>query len=187
MPAIQLHIDPAAMTAAEALKLARAAGGWSELREKVDAYGAPAVVALRAYDLAQELSAPATERQRFDAPAVIASYLALRYSAHTREAMGALYLDSRNRLISEEEIFTGGANRCAVEPREILRRALLAGAVALVVYHNHPSGDPSPSPEDLSFTRRLAEGGELVGVRLLDHIVTGGPTRWVSLRERGAF
>jgi DNA repair protein RadC len=74
-----------------------------------------------------------------------------------------------------------------VDPRQLLFPALVRGAAALVVFHFHPSGDPSPSLEDLSFTRRLAEAGEAVGVRLLDHLIIGGTRRWVSLRDRGAF
>ncbi len=101
--------------------------------------------------------------------------------------MGALYLDTRNRLLAERELYRGTVNRAAVEPRAILKEGLLHGACGMVVFHTHPSGDPSPSPEDLAFTRRLSEGGELVGVRLVDHLILGGVGRWVSLRERGAW
>jgi len=120
-------------------------------------------------------------------PAAVASYLALRYAVRDQEVMGALYLDVRNRLVADRELFRGALSRAAVEPRQLLREGLLLGAAGLILFHTHPSGDPSPSAEDLAFTRRLAEAGETVGVRLVDHLVLGGVGRWVSLRERGAW
>lgn len=115
-----------------------------------------------------------------DQPEAVASYLNLRYSPSHQETMGALYLDARNRLITEREIFRGTLTRAAVEPRRILKEALIHSASGFIVYHTHPSGDPAPSIEDLNFTRRLAAAGELLGVKLLDHIILGGG-RWVSL------
>ena len=84
-------------------------------------------------------------------------------------------------------LYRGTINRAAVEPRGVLAAALLANAVAVVVFHNHPSGDPTPSAEDLAFTRRLSEAGNLLGVRLVDHVILGGPGRWYSLAERGGW
>ena len=101
--------------------------------------------------------------------------------------MGALFLDSRNRLLGESEIYRGTLNRAAVEPRALLKEALLRDAAGLVLFHTHPSGDPAPSAEDLAFTRRLARSGELLGVRLVDHLIVGSPSAYVSLRERGGW
>jgi DNA repair protein RadC len=149
---------------------------------------AKAASLLAAAELARRLArGEAFERVAMGAPAAVASYLALRYGVRDQEVMGALYLDSRHRLVAERELYRGTVNRAAVEPRLILKEGLLHGACGVVVFHTHPSGDPSPSAEDLAFTRRLAEGGELVGVRLVDHLVLGGVGRWVSLRERGAW
>jgi DNA repair protein RadC len=127
------------------------------------------------------------EREPLAHPAAVARYLAMRYARVEQEVMGALFLDTRNRLLGEREVFRGTLNRAAVEPRALLKEALLRGAAAILLFHTHPSGDPSPSAEDLTFTRRLAEAGEAVGVRLLDHLVLGDASRWVSLRERGAW
>lgn len=124
------------------------------------------------------------QRAPMDRPREIACYLALRYGSVAQEVMGALFLDCRNRLIALREIFRGATNRCAVEPRAILREALLLGAQALVLFHTHPSGDPSPSAEDYLFTRRIHEASETVGIRLVDHVVVGEVGRWVSLRQR---
>ncbi len=120
-------------------------------------------------------------------PAAVASYLALRYGVRDQEVMGALYLDTRNRLLAERELYRGTLNRAAVEPRQILKQGILHGAAGCLVFHTHPSGDPSPSAEDLAFTRRLAEAGEVVGIRLVDHLILGAVGRWTSLRERGAW
>lgn len=98
--------------------------------------------------------------------------------------MGSLVLDTRNRLIGEREVFRGTLNRAAVEPRAILKHALLQNAAGVVLFHNHPSGDPSPSVEDLAFTKRTAEAGEVLGIQLVDHLILGSGERWVSLREQ---
>ena len=120
-------------------------------------------------------------------PVEVARYLAIRYQTCDQEVMGALFLDARNRLLGEREMFRGTISRIAVEPREILRECLQRGAAAIYLFHTHPSGDPSPSAEDLLFTRRMAEAAEIVGLRLADHVVLGHRGRWVSLKEKSAW
>ena len=151
---------------------------------------AKAATVVACFEIARRVAkARMPRRDLLDRPDAVANYLGLRYGQGFQESMGALFLDIRNRLIShgEAEIFRGTLTRAAVEPREILKEALLRNASSLVVFHTHPSGDPSPSTEDLAFTRRLAEAGELVGVKLLDHIILGSAGRWVSLGRRGAW
>jgi len=120
-------------------------------------------------------------------PVDVARYLAIRYQTCDQEVMGALFLDARNRLLGEREMFRGTISRISVEPREILRECLQRGAAAIYLFHTHPSGDPSPSAEDLLFTRRMAEAAEIVGLRLADHVVLGHRGRWVSLKEKSAW
>lgn len=120
-------------------------------------------------------------------PAEVANYLALRYCGLDQEVMGALFLDTKNHLLGEREIFRGTLARAAVEPRPVLKQGLLCDAAGLLLFHTHPSGDPSPSAEDLLFTRRMAQAAEMVGLRLVDHLVLGGAGRWVSLRDRRAW
>ncbi|HUP22073.1 MAG TPA: JAB domain-containing protein, partial [Thermoanaerobaculia bacterium] len=115
----------------------------------------------------------------------VARYLYLKYGSPHQEVMGALYLDSRSRLIALEEFFRGTINRTVVEPRALLRVGLTLGAAAMVLFHTHPSGDPAPSSEDLALTRRLDEAADVVGIRLVDHLIVGTATRWISLRDRG--
>ena len=124
------------------------------------------------------------EEQPLSKPRAVADYLVLRYGGLQQEALGALFLDIRQRLLAIREIFRGGLSRTTVEPGPILREAILLGASRIVLFHNHPSGDPSPSAEDILFTKALAEAGKVVGVSLLDHLVLGDLGRWISLSER---
>jgi DNA repair protein RadC len=126
-------------------------------------------------------------RRCLSRPAEVARFLALRYQRRDQEVMGALFLDVRHHLLADQEIFRGTLYRAAVEPREILKECLLRGAAGVVLFHTHPSGDPTPSAEDLLFTRRMAEAAAVVGIELVDHLVIGTTARWVSLRERGAW
>jgi DNA repair protein RadC len=126
-------------------------------------------------------------RQPLARPAEVARYLVLRYQQRDQEVMGALFLDVRHCLIGDREIFRGTLHRAAVEPREILKECLSRGAAGFALFHTHPSGDPTPSAEDVLFTRRMAEAAAVVGVEMVDHLVLGATGRWVSLRERGAW
>lgn len=128
-----------------------------------------------------------SERRPLARPAAVASYLTLRYGTRDQEVMGALFLDVRNRLLGEQEIYRGTLARATAEPREVLKEALVRGAAGVVLFHNHPSGDPTPSLEDVAFTRRTAEAGDAIGVKLIDHMILGSAGRWVSLKERGAW
>lgn len=104
-----------------------------------------------------------------------------------REVMGALFLDCRHRALGHTIAYVGTLNRASVEARGLLTPALLSNAAAIIAFHTHPSGDPSPSAEDLAFTRRLQEAGEVVGVRLIDHLILGEAPAFVSLAQRGAL
>lgn len=116
----------------------------------------------------------------------IASSLIPRYRHQLQERLGAIFLDSKNRVMFEREIYIGSLNATTVSTRDVLRIALEESAAGLIIFHNHPSGDPSPSAEDLSFTRRLADAAKLMGVELVDHIIVGG-SGFVSLRQRGVL
>lgn len=127
------------------------------------------------------------ERDLLSRPESVARYLRLRYARQGQEILGALFLDAKTRLVGESEVFRGTLQRAAVSPRQLLKKALLCDAARMLIFHTHPSGDPSPSVEDLAFTRRLAEAGRVVGVELLDHLILGGGERWVSLKARGGW
>jgi DNA repair protein RadC len=119
-------------------------------------------------------------------PDAVARYLAVRYDIRGQEVLGALFLDGRNRLLSESDVFRGTSDRAAVEPAALLREAIVRSASGIVLFHTHPSGDPTPSLDDLAFTGRLAEGAKILGLRLLDHLILGHGGRWISLRQHGS-
>jgi len=149
---------------------------------------AKAASLLAALEMARRLArARLPDREPLQHPEAVASYLSIGYCLGDREVMGALYLDTRNRLIGETELYRGTINRAAVEPRAILKQGLLRDAAGFVLFHTHPSGDPAPSAEDLAFTRRVAEAGDLMGVRLVDHLILGRGGQWTSLRRRGGW
>jgi DNA repair protein RadC len=117
-------------------------------------------------------------------PAVVARRLIATHAHRPQETFGGLYLDARHRMVSEREIYVGTLNSATVSPRDVFRYGLADNAAGVIVFHNHPSGDPAPSPQDLSFTSKLVEIGSALGVEVLDHIIVaaGG---FVSFKQRG--
>ncbi|SDI92672.1 RadC family protein [Salimicrobium halophilum] len=101
-----------------------------------------------------------------------------------QEHFVALFLDVKNRVISKRTVFVGSLNSSIVHPRELFKEAVKRSAASIVCVHNHPSGDPSPSQEDIQVTKRLSECGKLLGIELLDHLVIGDST-FISLKEKG--
>ncbi|MDG4655366.1 DNA repair protein RadC [Ectobacillus antri] len=101
-----------------------------------------------------------------------------------QEHFVCLYLNTKNQIIHRQTVFIGSLNASIVHPREVFREALRRSAASLICLHNHPSGDPSPSREDIEVTKRLTECGKIMGVELLDHIIIG-EHKFVSLKEKG--
>jgi len=101
----------------------------------------------------------------------------------TKEYFITLHLDGKNKISCMEEVSVGSLNQSIVHPREVFKTALLSSAAAIILIHNHPSGDPAPSREDREITRRLKEAGELLGIRVLDHIIVG--ESYLSFVEQG--
>jgi DNA repair protein RadC len=119
-------------------------------------------------------------------PDDVVALIGKRLRHQAREHFLVILLNTRHEAIAIETVSVGSLNASIVHPREVFRPAVLASAASIVVAHNHPSGDPEPSEEDISITRRLVQVGELLGIGLLDHVIIGrrGVT---SLRERGAL
>ncbi|WP_373426121.1 RadC family protein [Paenibacillus radicibacter] len=106
----------------------------------------------------------------------------LRYL--TKEHFVCLFLNTKNHVIGQETLSIGSLNAAIVHPREIFRAAITRSAASIVCVHNHPSGDPTPSEEDIDITKRLLEAGGIIGIDVLDHIIIGD-SRFVSLKEQG--
>lgn len=102
----------------------------------------------------------------------------------TKEMFLALHLDSKNRLLCVDVVSIGSLNASIVHPREVFKMALLSNAASILLIHNHPSGDPNPSREDLDLTKQLSKGSEMLGVRILDHVIIGD-NQYCSLADRG--
>ncbi len=113
-----------------------------------------------------------------------AEHLLPRYGAHPVERFGVLLLDTKQRLLRDHVISEGSLDTSLAHPREVFRAAIAAGAAGVIVFHNHPSGDPSPSRDDHTLTIRLAKVGALIGVPLMDHLVLADGAYW-SFREHG--
>lgn len=129
--------------------------------------------------------APVDDRPVVSCPEDAARLLVAPLEGADRERCVAALLDTKHRLLEVVLVSVGSIDHTFMAPREVFRDALLANATAVVLAHNHPSGDAEPSRDDEAVTRRLAAAGELVGVELLDHLVVAGP-RWTSLARRGA-
>lgn len=116
-------------------------------------------------------------------PSDIAAFMRRAVTDDAREHFVAIYLDGRHRAVAHQVVSIGTATASLVHPREVFQPAIMLGACAVVVAHNHPSGDPSPSREDREITERLAQAGKLLGIPLLDSIVWTRTGRFISLRE----
>lgn len=120
------------------------------------------------------------------APKDIARMFMDEMKHYDREHFKAAFLNTKNQVIKVVTVSIGSLNASIVHPREILKPAIAVSAASIILVHNHPTGDPTPSREDVEFTRRFAKCGELIGIELLDHIVIGAD-RFQSLKESGCF
>lgn len=127
-----------------------------------------------------------TARDPVRDPDSLARSLVARYAHHMQERLGVVFLDAKSRVIHEREIYVGTLNATTVSTRDVMRFALQENAASIIVFHNHPSGDPAPSAEDIIFTKRIIEAGRLMGVDVVDHLILG-LNRYVSLKQRGVM
>lgn len=123
------------------------------------------------------------EGRRIGRPGDAAELVQYEMGALMQEQMRALLLDTRNHLIGIEKLYSGTLNSSSVRVAEIFRPAIQRNAAGMIVVHNHPSGDPTPSPEDIALTRALVQAGKLLDIELIDHLIIGQAT-WISLKEQ---
>ncbi len=124
------------------------------------------------------------ERPAVHSPADAAAMVEYEMSGLTKENLWVINLDTRNRLINIEKVYIGSLNASMVRVGELFKAAIQRNAAAVLIVHNHPSGDPTPSPEDVGLTRAVVQAGKLLDVEVLDHLVIG-QGKWVSMKERG--
>ncbi len=150
---------------------------------------AKAVQLAAAFGLGQRLARESLSKRPMDTPELVFELLGAEMRALHKESVRVVLLDTKYHLIRVEEISLGSLNESLAHPREIFRPALIHAAFGVIVVHNHPSGDPSPSSADRTLTERLKDAAKLLQIRLLDHIILGnadnGRTPWFSFKSAG--
>jgi len=134
--------------------------------------------------LAIRLHEPTGERQVINSPADAAALMQYEMGLLEEEHLRVILLDTRNRVLDIVEVYKGSVNSSQVRLAEVFRPAIQRMAPAILVCHNHPSQDPTPSPDDVAVTRAMVQGGKIMDIVILDHVIIGG-SRWISLKERG--
>jgi len=146
---------------------------------------AKAITILAAVELGRRVTSLAPlERAVIRTPDDVASLLMPRFRYETKESFLAVLLSTKNHVLKTPVISIGSLNASIVHPREVFREAINASAASVILAHNHPSGDPAPSPEDIGLTRKLVEAGRLLDIPVLDHVVLGDG-KYISFKEKG--
>ena len=162
-----------------------------ELREIPGIGQTKALELVAAFGLGQRLAHETLSKQKLDSPELVSELVGQEMRQLRTESLRVILLDTRYRLLHIEEVSIGSLNESIAHPREIFRPAITYSAYAVIVVHNHPSGDASPSQTDHSLTRRLAEAAELLQIKLLDHIIIGAPSEgnpgYFSFKEAGVL
>jgi DNA repair protein RadC len=157
-------------------------------KELVDQHGlgeAKASQIKAAIELGRRLTLESPEeRAAINSPADAAALVQYEMSVLEQEHLRVILLDRRNRVLETVEVYKGSVNSSQVRVGELFKEAIRRNASGMIVIHNHPSGDPTPSPDDVAVTRAIVQAGKLLDVEVLDHLVIG-QGRWVSLKERG--
>ncbi|WP_273851139.1 RadC family protein [Guptibacillus spartinae] len=146
---------------------------------------AKAVQLIAAMELGRRVSRlQMEERYTIRSPEDGANYVMEDMRFLSQEHFVCLYLNTKNQVLHRQTVFVGSLNASIVHPREVFREAFRRSAASLICFHNHPSGDPTPSREDIEVTKRLAECGKMLGIDMLDHIIIGDQ-KFISLKEKG--
>ena len=157
----------------------------AELRRLPGIGAARSAQVLAAVELGRRsLTRGGSERPRLSSPQQLASYLIPQYGAGAVEQFGIVMLDTKHRMIRVKVVSVGSLDSTIVHPREVFREAASASAAAIVLFHNHPSGDPTPSADDLALTTRMIRAGEIMGIDVVDHLILADH-RYFSLLEAG--
>ncbi|HBG15861.1 MAG TPA: hypothetical protein DDW93_03700 [Firmicutes bacterium] len=146
-----------------------------------------AIQLLAAFELGKRLqTSEFTQDDSFSSPQEVARFLMPRLRFLDQENFITIHLNTKNRFITSETITIGTLDASLVHPREVFKAAIRQSSASLILAHNHPSGDPRPSKEDLNLTRRLKEAGDLLGIPILDHLIIGN-NKYYSMKEEGTL
>jgi len=152
---------------------------------------AKATQLVAAFGLGHRLARETLSKQKIDSPELVNELVGHEMRQLRKESLRVILLDTRYHFIRAEEVSLGSVNESIAHPRDVFRPAVISSAYAVIVVHNHPSGDASPSQTDHSLTRRLAEAAELLQIKLLDHIIIGAPSEgnpsYFSFKEAGVL
>ena len=140
-------------------------------------------IAMR-YEVETQPERPTGDLPAINCPEDVRRLLGPEMAGLAQEQLRVLLLNTRNLVVGQRVVYQGNVNSSMIRPAEVLRPAVMEAVPSIIVCHNHPSHDPTPSPEDAAITRELAQAGKLLGIELLDHVVIGGE-KFVSLKERG--
>ncbi len=136
------------------------------------------------YEVETQPERPKGDLPTINRPEDVRTLLGPEMAPLAQEQLRVLLLNTRNNVVGQRVVYQGNVNSSMIRPAEVLRPAVMEAVPSIIVCHNHPSQDPTPSQEDAAITRELAQAGKLLGIELLDHVVIGGE-RFVSLKERG--
>jgi DNA repair protein RadC len=165
--------------------------GIKELRKIAGIGETKAVELLAAFSLGKRLAREKLSKQKIDSPELVCDLVGSEMRMLHKESLRVILLDTKYHLLRIEEVSLGSINESIAHPRDVFRPAIISSAYAVIVVHNHPSGDPAPSQSDHSLTRRLSEAAELLQIRLLDHIIIGAPAEgraaYFSFKEAGVL
>jgi len=165
--------------------------GPSELAQIKGIGLAKALQLAAAFELGKRLAQESPARGRLDSPDLVFELLGQEMRMLSKESLRVILLDTRFRLLRVEEIALGSISECIAHPREVFRPALIHSAFAVILAHNHPSGDPSPSAADIQMSRHMAEAAKVLQIRLLDHVIIGAPAEgrlpYYSFKEAGVL
>jgi len=179
-----LQLSNRLLTHFEGLRLLKAAT-LEEMTEIKGIGAAKAIQILAAVEIGRRISnLNYTDRYVIRSPEDGAKYVMNDMRFLTQEHFVCLFLNTKNQVIHKQTVFIGSLNASIVHPREVFREALKRSAASIIALHNHPSGDPTPSREDIEVTKRLVECGKIIGIDLLDHLIIG-ENKFVSLKEKG--
>lgn len=157
----------------------------SEFRSVKGLGKAKSITLSAVFELSRRIkSSPYEKREKFLSPEMIAGKFIPRFLGHTNEEFLVLLLNTSNQIIREITVSQGSLNQTIVHPREVFKKAISESANSIVLIHNHPSGNPNPSKEDIKITRQLIDAGKIIDIKILDHIIIAGE-KFTSLRAEG--